>query len=90
MHPTSTLGIESESSEVDNIIYRQIIGSLLYLKMYRPNILFSVYLCACFQSDPKELHFIIVKCIFHYLIYTLNLGLCFKESYTLKFWDIMM
>ena len=43
------------------------IGSLLYLTASRPDIMFSVCLCARFQANPKESHSTTVKRIFRYL-----------------------
>ena len=51
------------------------IGSLLYLTVSRPDILFSVCLCARSQSNPKESHLTAIKRIFRYLIGAENLGL---------------
>ena len=45
-----------------------------------PDILFSVCLCARFQSDPREPHLTAVKRIFRYLKGTTNLGLLYKKS----------
>jgi len=42
--------------------------------------LFSVCLCARFQSDPRETHLTAVKRIFRYLKGTTNLGLLYKKS----------
>jgi hypothetical protein len=56
------------------------IGSLLYLTASRPDILYSVCLCARFQSDPREPHLTAVKRIFRYLKGTTNLGLLYKKS----------
>jgi len=56
------------------------IGSLLYLTASRPDIFFSVCLCARFQSDPREPHLTVVKRIFRYLKGTTNLGLLYKKS----------
>ena len=56
------------------------IGSLLYLTASRPDILFSVHLCARFQSDPRETHLTIVKRILRYLKGTTNLGLMYKKT----------
>jgi len=53
MHPTCTLSKEDQGSKVDQKLYRGMIGSLLYLTASRPDILFSVCLCARFQSDPR-------------------------------------
>ncbi|KAK2450481.1 putative mitochondrial protein [Trifolium repens] len=56
MHPTSSLSKEEIGSKVDQKLYRGMIGSLLYLTASRPDILYSVCLCARFQSDPREPH----------------------------------
>ncbi|MCR2847933.1 hypothetical protein KN825_15245, partial [Weizmannia coagulans] len=42
--------------EVDQKKYRGMIGSLLYLTASRPDIMYSVCLCARFQACPKESH----------------------------------
>jgi hypothetical protein len=39
---------------VDPSLYRSMIGSLLYLIASRPDIAFSVGVCARFQANPKE------------------------------------
>ncbi|CAN1140581.1 Retrovirus-related Pol polyprotein from transposon RE1 [Linum perenne] len=52
---------------VDPKLYRGMIGSLLYLTATRPDIQYSVCLCARFQSSPKESHLSAVKWIFRYL-----------------------
>jgi len=49
-----------------------------------PYILFSVCLCARFQSDPRESHLTVVKRIFRYLKGTTNLGLLYKKSLDYK------
>ena len=56
------------------------IGSLLYLTASRHDILFSVCLCARFQSDPRESHLTAVKKIFKYLKGTTNLSLFYRKS----------
>jgi len=60
------------------------IGSLLYLTASRPDIMFSVCLCARFQSDLRETHLTAVKRIFRYLKGTTNLGLLYKKSLDYK------
>ncbi|WJX45767.1 hypothetical protein P8452_32625 [Trifolium repens] len=80
MHPTSSLGIEESEGKVDQKLYRGMIGSLLYLTASRPDILFSVCLCARFQSDPRESHLTAVKRIFRYLKATCNIGLLYQKS----------
>jgi len=84
MHPTCTLSKEDEGSKVDQKLYRGMIGSLLYLTASRPDILFSVWLCARFQSDPRESHLTTIKRIFRYLKGTTNLGLLYRKSLDYK------
>ena len=80
MHLTTYLGLGEESKKVDGIQYRGMIGSLLYLTVSKPDIMFNVCLCARFQKEPREVHLTTVKRIFRYLIGTPNLGLCFKKG----------
>src|SRR4051812_6495614 len=80
MHPTCILGKDEISKKVDQKIYRGMIGSLFYLTASRPDILFSVCLCARFQSDPRESHLTAVKRILMYLKGTTNIGLSYRRS----------
>ncbi|RDX77542.1 putative mitochondrial protein, partial [Mucuna pruriens] len=74
MHPTSILSLDGIDKKVDQTLYRGMIDSLLYLTTSRPNIMFSVSLCAQFQVDPRKSHLTVVKRIFRYLKGTTNLG----------------
>ena len=65
---------------VDEKQYRGMIGSLLYLYASRPDIMFSVCMCARFQSNPKFSHLIAVKRIIRYLLGTVNLGLWYPKN----------
>ncbi|GJR39576.1 hypothetical protein Tco_1215260 [Tanacetum coccineum] len=47
---------DDEADSVDSSKYRGMIGSLLYLAASRPDIMFSVCLCARFQENPKTTH----------------------------------
>ncbi|GJW50110.1 retrovirus-related pol polyprotein from transposon TNT 1-94 [Tanacetum coccineum] len=54
--PTSSdtkLTKDEECESIDSTKYRGMIGSLLYLTASRPDIMFSVCLCARFQEAPK-------------------------------------
>ncbi|XP_070015698.1 secreted RxLR effector protein 161-like [Nicotiana sylvestris] len=61
------LDMDESSSSANQTMYRGIIGSLLYLTARRPDIVFSVELCARFQSNPKESHLKAAKRILRYL-----------------------
>ena len=56
------------------------IGSLLYLTASKPDILFSVCLCARFQSDPRESNLTVFKRKLRYLKGTTNLGILYRKS----------
>ena len=56
------------------------IGSLLYLMAIRPDIMFSVCLCARFQSCPKESHLIAVKRVIRYFKGTIRMGLWYSKT----------
>jgi len=60
--------------------YCGMISSLLYLTASCPDIVFSVGLCARFQSSPKESHLTAVKRIFRYLAGTKNFGLWYPKG----------
>jgi histone deacetylase 1/2 len=59
------------------------IGSLLYLTVTRPDIQFSVCLCARFQASPRTSHRQAVKRIFRYLRHTPDFGLLYSASSSL-------
>ena len=72
------------SDEVDQTLYRGMIGSLLYLTTSRPDIAFSVGVCARYQSCPRESHLKCVKWIFKYMHGTRDLGLFYPRNSSLE------
>ena len=72
MVPPNNLGPDLTGKSVNQTLYRGMIGSLMYLLASRPNIQFSVCLCARYQADPKESHLTTVKRIIKYLKGTLK------------------
>ena len=61
-------------------LYRSIIRSLLYLTASRPDIAFSVGVCARYQAAPRESHLIAVKRIIRYINGTPNYGLWYSKD----------
>ncbi|GJZ72911.1 hypothetical protein Tco_0637057 [Tanacetum coccineum] len=81
--PISTeikLTMDDEADSVDSSKYRGMIGSLLYLTASRPDIMFSVCLCARFQENPKTTHLEAVKRISRYARGTTHLGLWYPKG----------
>jgi hypothetical protein len=56
MSTTMALDTDEEGEHVDQKEYRSMIGSLIYLTATRPDIQFSVCLCARFQASPRTSH----------------------------------
>jgi len=80
MSTSEHLDKDEKGKEVDIKKYRGMIGSLLYLTASRPDIMFSVCMCARFQSCPKESHLKCVKRIMKYLVGTINVGLWYPKG----------
>ncbi|KAK2390489.1 putative mitochondrial protein [Trifolium repens] len=80
MASTCALSKDEEGKDVEITKYRGIIGSLLYLTASRPDIMFSVCMCARYQSSPKESHLKAVKRILKYLKGTSNFGLWYSKG----------
>ncbi|KAF7126654.1 hypothetical protein RHSIM_Rhsim11G0023400 [Rhododendron simsii] len=82
MSTTTKLARDSENTDIDQTLYRSMIGSLLYLTASRPDIAFSVGLCARYQACPKESHLSAVKRIIKYISGTLGQGIWFTRDTT--------
>ena len=81
MAANAKLTNDPSSEFVDVILYRSMIGCLLYLTASRPDIALSVGVCSRFQSNPKVSHLNAVKRIIKYVGGTCDYGLFYsKES----------
>ncbi|GJZ80060.1 hypothetical protein Tco_0644897 [Tanacetum coccineum] len=80
MSSDTKLTKDEECESVDSTKYQGMIGSLLYLTASRPDIMFSVCLCARFQEAPKTSHLEAVKRIFRYIKGTTHLGLWYPKG----------
>jgi len=80
METHKSLTADLEGEDVDVHLYRSMIGSLMYLTASRPDIMFSVCVCARFQVRPKQSHLQAVKRIFRYLKGQPRLGLWYPHD----------
>ncbi|GKE52330.1 uncharacterized mitochondrial protein-like protein [Tanacetum coccineum] len=70
----------ADGEDVDEHIYRSMIGSLMYLTSSRLDIMFDVCVCPRFQVNPKVSHLHAVKRIFRYLKGQPKLGLWYPKD----------
>ncbi|GJY04738.1 hypothetical protein Tco_0370678 [Tanacetum coccineum] len=71
---------DTDGEDIDEHLYRSMIGSLMYLTSSRPDIMFAVCACARFQVNPKISHLYVVKRIFRYLKGQPKLGLWYPKN----------
>ena len=72
--------MDEKGKLIDQTKYKGIIGSLLYLTANRPDIIFSVCMCARYQTCPKESYFSAVKRVMKYLRGTLDVSLWYPKD----------
>jgi hypothetical protein len=83
MSTTTALDADEEGEHVDQKEYQSMIGSLFYSMVTRPDIQFSVCLCARFQASPRTSHRQAVKRIFKYLRHAPDFCLWYSTSSSL-------
>ena len=79
MSTSTHLDRDEKGKDIDPRLYRGMVGSLLYLTAYRPDIMFVVCICARYQSQPKVTHVTVVKRIFRYLSKSFDFGLYYPK-----------
>ena len=80
MSSSTKLNLDHSEVQVSSTLYRSIIGSLLYLTASRPDIAFSVGVCARYQAAPKESHLTAVKQIIRYVNGTPDYDLWYSKD----------
>ena len=82
MSPNVKLIVNLLGKSVDSSLYRSMIGSLLYLIVSRPDISYSVRMCARYQANLKESQMIALKRIIKYVKSTTNFGVWYSKDTT--------
>ncbi|KAH9794818.1 Integrase catalytic domain-containing protein [Citrus sinensis] len=67
-------------TKVDSTIYKQMVGSLMYLIATRPDLMYVVSLISRFMEASTELHEYDVKRIFRYLKRITEMGILYKKG----------
>nr|GEV20324.1 hypothetical protein [Tanacetum cinerariifolium] len=76
----SKLDEDKEGKAVDSSHYHGMIGTLLYLTASRPDLQFSICMCARYQARPTEKHVHAIKRIFRYLRETVHRVLWYPKD----------
>ncbi|CAL5420691.1 unnamed protein product [Camellia sinensis] len=71
---------DPEGKKIDNILYKQMVGSLMYLTITRPDIMHGVSLISRYMEHPTELYLLAAKRIFRYLKGTTDFGILYKKG----------
>ena len=70
----------SDDEEADPTLYRQLIGSLMYLVNTTPDIFYDVNTLSQFMVEPKRAHWAAAKHVLRYLQGTIELGLKYTRD----------
>jgi hypothetical protein len=73
--------------KVDSTLYKQIVGSLMYLTATRPDLMFIVSLISRYMESPTERHLLAAKRILRYIKGTTNFGIFYKKGGNTEFLD---
>jgi hypothetical protein len=76
--------VDTSSELIDATLYRQIIGSLMYLTNTKPDICFVVNNLSRFLVEPRHVHLVAAKHVMRYLKGTLDCGLNYNGDHDFR------
>ena len=74
------LSKDEEGTKVDASMFKQVVGSLMYLTATRPDLMYGVSLISRFMSCPTEQYWLAAKRLLRYLMGTMNLGIFYNKG----------
>ncbi|GAV61452.1 hypothetical protein CFOL_v3_04979 [Cephalotus follicularis] len=74
------LSKESCEKEVDDTLYRSLVGSLMYLTATRSDLMFSISMISRFMECPKRSHWEAGKRILRYVCGTIDHGIHYEKT----------
>ena len=80
MSPNVKLIVDLLGKSVDSSLYGSMIRSFLYLTASRPDISYSVRVCARYQANPKESYMTVLKRIIKYVKTTAEFGVWYSKD----------
>jgi hypothetical protein len=94
MEAKMKLLVDTSSELIDATLYRQIIGSLMYLMTTRPDICFAMNTLSKLLVEPRHVHLVAAKHVMRYLKGTIDYGLSYNgdhdftlSGYTDAYWE---
>jgi hypothetical protein len=73
--------VDTSADLIDATLYRQIIGSLMYLTNTRPDICFAVNTLSQFLLEPRRVYLVAAKHVMRYLKGTMDYGLSYDGDH---------
>ncbi|XP_058106925.1 secreted RxLR effector protein 161-like [Magnolia sinica] len=71
---------DEEGVKANATMYKQLVGSLMYLTAIRPDLMYVVSLISRFMASPTELHLQAAKRVLRYLKGTVDLGIFYQKE----------
>lgn len=78
--PGTQLSKDETGDGVDVTMFKQIVGSLMYLTATRPDLMYGVCLISRFMANPKSSHWLAAKRILRYIKGTTDFGILYKRG----------
>lgn len=78
--PGFKISKDEKGVEIDSVLYKQMVGSMMYLTATRPDIMFAVSLISRYMSRPIELHLSAAKRVLRYLQGTTGFGIFYAKG----------
>ena len=73
--------VNDGSKYADATLYRQLVGSIIYLTTRRLNLAYGVSFFSQFMSQPHENHWLAAKGVLRYLQGTTDFGILYFDSF---------
>jgi len=71
---------DEDRVKMDNILYKQVVGSLMYLTPTRPDLMFVISLIRRYMSSPTKLYMQTTKRVLRSLRGMINFGMFYKKK----------
>lgn len=77
---SNRLSRQEKGKKVNATLFKQMVGSLMYMTVTRPDLMYCVCFISRFMSNPMESHMLAAKRILRYIKATAELGVFYKRD----------